>query len=237
MTAELSIILPCYNEGATLDTLVNGYLEHLNDREHCELVMVDNGSSDDTWGEMNEIVARHSSTPIILVRVDVNQGYGHGLMQGLNAATGTILSWSHADLQCPPDDVFKLYDEFRLSDNQEMTFGKGNRINERGNASILTNVQTVLARLILGYNMTEINAQPKMFHKKFCDSWRVPPKGYELDVYAYFQAMRQGLSIVSIDVNFLHRQEGESKWAYSLMSRFTAMAKNLVYLFQLRVSR
>ena len=134
-------------------------------------------------------------------------------------------------------DVFRLYDEFSRSKNQDTVFGKGNRVTDRGNASVLTNVQTLLAQLILGHQMVEINAQPKMFHKTFYKTWQAPPKGYELDIYAYFQALRQGLNLVSIDVDFLDRQEGESKWAYSIFSRLTAMAKNLIYLFQLRFSR
>jgi glycosyltransferase involved in cell wall biosynthesis len=237
MAPELSIILPCYNEGATLAVLVNGYLEFINDRDDCELVLVDNGSNDETWEKMNKLKAKFPLAPISLVRVKVNLGYGYGLIQGLDEAKGVILSWSHADLQCPPGDVFRLYDEFSRSKNQDTVFGKGNRVTDRGNASVLTNVQTLLAQLILGHQMVEINAQPKMFHKTFYKTWQAPPKGYELDIYAYFQALRQGLNLVSIDVDFLDRQEGESKWAYSIFSRLTAMAKNLIYLFQLRFSR
>ncbi|MBT6036083.1 MAG: glycosyltransferase family 2 protein [Kordiimonadaceae bacterium] len=237
MLPTLSIILPCYNEGVTLDALVNSYLELINDRDDCELVLVDNGSSDRTWEKMNKLKEKFPLAPILLIRVEVNQGYGYGLMQGLDAASGSVLSWSHADLQCPPNDVFKLYDEFRREESQETIFGKGHRVNNRGNSSILTNVQTLLARLILGHRMVEINAQPKMFHKTFYKTWKAPPKGYELDIYAYFHALRQGLNVISIDVHFLDRQEGESKWAYSLLSRLTAITKNIVYLFILRVSR
>ena len=39
--------------------------------------------------------------------VEVNQGYGYGLWQGLQASTAEYVGWSHADLQCDPNDAFR----------------------------------------------------------------------------------------------------------------------------------
>ena len=237
MAADISIVLPCYNEAASLETLIDGYLRCLKDRKNCELVLVDNGSTDGTWELMEKLKAGIPSVPILLVRVPENKGYGYGLVQGLKAASGTFLSWSHADLQCPPDDVFRLYDAVGACEDPEMTFGKGHRTNDRGSASILTRIQTILARVVLGYKMVEISAQPKLFHRSFFDLWQSPPRGYELDMYAYYHALRRGMEIVSIDVVFLDRQEGESKWAYSIKSRLATIFRNTLALFQLRFSR
>ena len=237
MAVNLSIVLPCYNEAASLEKLTDGYFRCLQDRQDCERVLVDNGSGDGTWELMEKLKAKVSLVPITLIKVPENKGYGYGLIQGLKAASGTFLSWSHADLQCPPEDVFKLYDAVMDCHDPKMVFGKGHRTNDRGSASILTRIQTILARVVLGYKMVEISAQPKLFHRSFFDLWQSPPRGYELDMYAYYHALRRGMEIVSIDVVFLDRQEGESKWAYSIKSRLATIFRNTLALFQLRFSR
>ena len=231
----LSIILPCYNEGATLHRLVDGYRQALAGRSEVELILVDNGSADDTAQRIAEEIGKGDSFPIRTATVHVNRGYGYGILTGFSIATGDYVAWSHADMQCPPTDVIRLFDAVLARPAPERCFGKGNRVNDRGRGAILTRLQTALARLILGRRLEEINAQPKLFHRSFLKSFRLPPLGFELDVYAYYKAARAGLDIVTVDVHFLERQAGQSNWAFSLPSRVRFMARNLWYLAMLRL--
>ncbi len=233
---RLSIICPCYDEGASLDDLLDGYRHALADADDVELILVDNGSNDDTGERLERAKAGNYPFRLQVVTVPVNKGYGHGIMSGLAVASGQYLAWSHADLQCPPADVVRLYDVVMARPQPARCFGKGNRVSDRGRAALLTRLQTVLADFILGHHLEEINAQPKLFHRGFLDEFKAPPIGYELDIYAYFKAVRIGLEIVTVDVQFLDRQVGQSKWAYSLYSRLAFMAKNLLYLVKLRLS-
>ena len=97
----------------------------------------------------------------------------------------------------------------------------------------MTRIQSFLAEIFLRYQMIEINAQPKLFHRSFYQTWRNPPNGYELDLYAYFMALRQEMDIVSVEVEFLDRSHGQSKWAYSGASRLRFMVRSLFYLIRL----
>jgi glycosyltransferase involved in cell wall biosynthesis len=96
---ELSVVLPCYNEGKGLEQLLDGYAAVIGGLP-AEIILVDNGSSDDTPERLAELLPRYPFARGF--RVLANKGYGDGIMQGLRAARGTFLAWSHADLQCPP---------------------------------------------------------------------------------------------------------------------------------------
>ena len=234
---RLSIVLPCYNEGETVNRLVAGYREILADRDDVELILVDNGSTDGTSERIAEEVAREAGSNIRAVSVPVNRGYGHGILCGLNAARGTFVAWSHADLQYLPSDAIRLLDAVMAHPRPETCFGKGHRVNDRGMAAIPTKLQSLLSRLILGCRLEEINAQPKLFHRDLLTAFRHPPDGYELDIYAYYKAVLAGWETVSVDVVYLPRPTGQSKWAYSTVSRLRFMAQNLSYLIRLRLRR
>jgi glycosyltransferase involved in cell wall biosynthesis len=231
---RLSIVLPCYNEGPTLDALVAGYRQALAGRDDVELILVDNGSTDDTERRIAEEIAK-PGLAIRTVTVHVNRGYGYGILCGLSAAAGEYVAWSHADLQCPPADVVRLFEAVMARPDPRHVFGKGFRVNDRGSAVILTRLQTWLSGLILGHRLEEINAQPKLFHRSFLKRLRRPPLGFELDVYTHYKAVKAGLEVVTVDVEFLERKAGMSKWAFSLASRLRFMVRNLWYLLVLRV--
>ena len=102
---KLSLIIPCYNEAQSLPRLI-GRLKECFTRADVEVVLVDNGSKDASQQILAEQLA--CSTNIRSVRVEVNQGYGYGILQGLKAAHGTYIGWTHADLQTDPKDACAL---------------------------------------------------------------------------------------------------------------------------------
>lgn len=233
----LSIILPCYNERDNVSTLIETYSKLTQGPVDLEVIFVDNGSSDGTAEMINTTLGRLGNPRLKTTRVEVNQGYGHGILQGLNQASGRFLAWSHADQQCPPEDVLKVYSAIQKSPSPETCFGKGFRVNARGRSQWLTSFQEFLTFLILGTRMKEINAQPKVFPRSLFESFKQPPKGYELDIYAYYKALYGNYSIIPVDVLFLDRKHGQSKWSFSLNSKIRLMLSNFRYLLFLRFNK
>jgi|JI10StandDraft_1071094.scaffolds.fasta_scaffold164951_3 glycosyltransferase involved in cell wall biosynthesis len=234
---ELSVVLPCYNENENLRSLIDSYLLALGTRQNVEVIFVDNGSSDNSHKLLIELLAIKNDPRLKMIKVEVNQGYGFGILSGLRACKGQFLSWSHADQQCAPEDVFRIFDLLKKSQNPQKSFGKGLRVNDRGRAALLTQIQEFLSKIILGQIMIEINAQPKVFHRNLFESFRMPPNGYELDVYAYYKAIINKYDIVSENVIFHDRKHGHSKWAYSLPSKLKQIFRNFKYLIFLRTHR
>ena len=102
MEFQLSLVIPCYNEAKNLDSLLDrcGMLTKTNG---VEVILVDNGSTDNTRYVLETLIPKYKS--IRSIRVDENQGYGFGIIKGLQEAKGEIIGWTHADLQTDPCDA------------------------------------------------------------------------------------------------------------------------------------
>jgi glycosyltransferase involved in cell wall biosynthesis len=119
---SFSLIIPCYNEAASLKKLLDR-CGPIGAHEGYEVVLVDNGSTDNTALILEELLPQFPGCRSI--RVQMNQGYGHGILCGLRAAKGDILGWTHADLQTDPQDALKALQIFQ--DEPGELFVKGRR--------------------------------------------------------------------------------------------------------------
>ena len=107
---KLSLIIPCYNEAANLPLLLDrcASLGHLVD---MEVILVDNGSTDNSPEVLQVLLPKYPHCRSI--RVPINQGYGFGILSGLKAAEGDLLAWTHADMQTDPKDVLRGLEIFK----------------------------------------------------------------------------------------------------------------------------
>ena len=110
----ISLIIPCFNEEQNLKKLLeklNLLINEFSD-EKIEIVMVDNGSTDNS----NNIIRSHKlflENRISLLNIKKNIGYGDGLNQGINFSKGDVICWFHADLHFDPFDSIKIYKKFK----------------------------------------------------------------------------------------------------------------------------
>tara|TARA_B100000900_G_C20530220_1_gene695992 strand:- start:9 stop:428 length:420 start_codon:yes stop_codon:yes gene_type:complete len=119
---KLSIIIPCYNEKSSIEDLVKNCLENINDE--TEILLVDNGSSDNTFKVLSSL---NLPKNIIPLRVEKNKGYGNGILFGLNQSKGEIVSWTHADLQTDISDVTRGYKSYKDELINKSSIVKGTR--------------------------------------------------------------------------------------------------------------
>jgi len=123
MSKDLSIIIPAYNERDRLGSSVTTTLEYLSTQDfESELIVVDDGSSDDTAEIARRAATQFASIPTRVVRYDENRGKGFAVKTGLLAAEGEIALFSDADLSTPIDELPKLVDPIR-SGEYDVTFG------------------------------------------------------------------------------------------------------------------
>lgn len=204
---RLSLVIPCYNEALNLPLLLER-CAGVTGNGSAEVILVDNGSTDDSREVLRKLLPNYPGCRS--VRVEVNQGYGFGILSGLRAAHGEILAWTHADMQTDPQDVLKglaLFDK-----HGESVFVKGERYG-RPLADVLFTVgMSLFETLLLRQPMWDINAQPTMFSREFFHSWNNAPKDFSLDLYAYFKAKSESLPICRFPVRFGERAHGESHW-------------------------
>jgi glycosyltransferase involved in cell wall biosynthesis len=193
-----------------------------------ELILVDNGSTDNTSQVLPYLLARYPFARS--VRVEVNQGYGHGILTGLRAARAEVLAWSHADLQTDPADVFRAWRAYQAAGRSQRTLIKGCRSGRSLQEQVISFGMQTLASMFLRARLHEINAQPKLFHRDLLGALRKPPLDLNLDVYVLYAARHCGWRIVEIPVAFPPRQHGQSSWATSWKSKTRTIARSIRYL-------
>ncbi len=226
-----SVVLPCYNEAQNLPLILEGYRKVW--RESCELVLVNNGSTDNSAEALECELAKPENAFARSVLVPVNQGYGYGVMTGVRAAQGEVVGISHADMQCPPADLFRAYD--MLAQNQHAIV-KGKRARREFSASVVTVGMATIATSVLMTPLTDVNAQPKVFPRTLVEYLTDPPSGFELDLYILYAARQLNWKVLELPVVFGKRAHGTSKWAFSLASRRRHIWATLKYIFHLRFS-
>ena len=139
---ELSIVIPSYNELNNLKNLIKKTNFILQKNRNVEIIIVDNGSTDDSkhFIENN----KKFFSKIKFVRVKKNNGYGYGIKYGLKFATGKIISWTHADLQFDINDIIKsLRKNNNLIINKNYVL-KGRRMNRTYLDVFFTNGMSII---------------------------------------------------------------------------------------------
>lgn len=111
---ELSVIAPCYNEELNVVPLAERLLAVFTRRGIVgEVVLVDDGSQDGTWATLEALAARFEG--VRPVRHPRNRGMEAAWNTGLEHARGVHACFIDADMQNPPEDVWRLYRELKAS--------------------------------------------------------------------------------------------------------------------------
>lgn len=238
MHTHFSIILPCFNENDNIHELYKELLSlNLHDL-YIEVIFVNNGSTDNTGIKIDEIIdisTKSENLNFFITKLDLekNLGYGGGIIAGLKVAKGNYIGWTHADLQTPLKDFCELY---TIIKGKKQILAKGIRINNRGLDSLVTKIHEILSRIILGVNMKEINAQPKIIYREDLSIFNNPPKNWTtLDTYFYYVSLKNNFEIFELDVVFKPRIHGQSKWKNNLLVFLKHLYHNFTYLFKLRL--
>jgi glycosyltransferase involved in cell wall biosynthesis len=103
---KLSLVVPCYNEEATLAACVQRVLDLKSETLDLEIIIVDDCSSDTSREVAHQLAANHPE--IILVFHNVNSGKGAALRSGFQKATGDYVGIQDADLEYNPLDYLLL---------------------------------------------------------------------------------------------------------------------------------
>lgn len=109
---RLSVVIPVYNAAGSLDALCRRIRETLETRdEPFEVVLVDDGSRDESWQRLQAI---HASDPRLrIIQLMRNVGQFRAILCGLHHARGEVVVTMDDDLQHPPEEIPVLLDALR----------------------------------------------------------------------------------------------------------------------------
>ncbi|MBC7333328.1 MAG: glycosyltransferase family 2 protein [Actinobacteria bacterium] len=207
---EISIIIPIYNEEESIDLLYSQLDQTLSKLGlSYEVILIDDGSTDNTYTKLVEIHKRNSNYKIIKLRR--NFGQTAAISAGFDYSRGNIIITLDADLQNDPGDIPKLIE--KMKEGYDIVSGwRKNRKDKfltRRIPSILAN--KIISR-ITGVHLHDFGCTLKAYSKDIVKN--ISLYG-EMHRYIPAIASSVGAKITEIEVRHNERKFGKSKYGIS----------------------
>jgi len=123
MLPEISIVIPAYEESERIGNTLHRIVDYISVQSKVfELIVVDDGSGDDTTAVAEKILSGQANCSYKVIRYESNRGKGYAVRTGLEAARGRIALFTDADLSTPIEELPKLTDPISAG-NFDITFG------------------------------------------------------------------------------------------------------------------
>lgn len=137
---KLSVVVPCYNEGKSINEFYEKLKNTLEERKLShEIIMIDDGSSDDTNTFLREINNKDKNVKIITF--SKNFGKESAMLSGLEHSSGKFIAIMDADLQHNPKVLIEMYDKLLSEPNYDVVCAyKSNRKDEGSIKRTLTSI-------------------------------------------------------------------------------------------------
>src|SRR6266571_830335 len=214
MPPTLSIIIPAYNESARIGPTLQKIIAYLNQQhEKSELLVVDDGSTDDT-AAVAEATARDLGSAITrVIRYEQNRGKGYALRRGLLESQANITLFSDADLSTPITETPKLVDAIRSG---ECDLAFGSRALDRNLIGVHQpwrreqggRVFNLIVRLATGLPFWDTQCGFKAFRldvsRPILEAAHI--EGFAFDVELLYRAYRAGLRLREVPVRWNHSE-------------------------------
>ncbi|MCD4783660.1 MAG: glycosyltransferase family 2 protein [Candidatus Eremiobacteraeota bacterium] len=108
----ISVVIPAYNEEKRIGSTLDGIIEYFGGKnKSMEIIVVDDGSTDETAKIVNEYAEKHSF--IHLIKKEKNEGKALAVKDGVLSAKGEFILFSDADLSTPINELKSLMKPIR----------------------------------------------------------------------------------------------------------------------------
>ena len=171
---KLSVIMPCFNEQGTIRDIVAKVLAADRHGLDIELIIVDDGSRDNS----REIIAelRESDDRIKSIFHEQNRGKGAALRAGITSASGEIVLIQDADLEYEPREYTKLLTPI-MEDNADVVYGSRFVGGESHRVlyfwhSVANRILTLMSNMTTNLNLTDMECCYKVFRKEIIKGGR-----------------------------------------------------------------
>jgi glycosyltransferase involved in cell wall biosynthesis len=210
MPTSLSILMPVYNELATVERAIDDALSAELPVDTRQLVVVDDGSTDGT----RELLAnREWPDAVTLVHHDRNRGKGTALRTGLQHATGTWSAVLDADLEYRASDLGQLLEPL-LAGQARVVFGTRSWASHSAYSFwyVIGNKSVTLATNVI-YNcwISDVMTCHKAMSTELFRSLRLRERGFAIEPEIAARVIRSGERIYEVPISYAARSREEGK--------------------------
>lgn len=221
----VSIVIPFFNESQTLETLVNRVVDNPFSKE---IVLVDDGSTDDSLAIAQRLAAQHSTSPDgfanrLIVKVhEKNIGKGAALKTGLLSVSGEVVVLQDADLEYHPEEILQLIQPI-IDGQADVVYGS--RFINRGSDQsrnqssgyrsnyIANQVITRFSNLLTGLNLTDIETGYKVFTREVAQKLApaLVSRSFAIEPEITARIAKQKVRVVEVPISYSSRTYQEGK--------------------------
>ncbi len=208
----ISFVIPCYRSEKTLKGVIdeiNSTMATSSDYEH-EIVLVNDGSPDNTWETIKELVKDDEQGRILAINFAKNFGQHAAIMAGLKNTKGDYVVCLDDDGQTPADEVFKLINAIEAG--ADVVYARYGHKQHNLFRNFGTFMNETMAYVMLG-KPKELFVSSYFASRRFVVDEMVK---YESSYpYVIGLVLRTTRNIVNVDVTHRKREVGESGYTFS----------------------
>lgn len=209
---KLSIVIPCFNELATIDDIIDAV--NAAPYSDKEIIIVDDCSTDGTRDKLEKIIEPSGRVSRVLYH-STNQGKGAALRTGIAAATGDVVIIQDADMEYDPNEYPRLVEPI-ANNRADVVFGSrflggdAHRVlyfwHRVGNGFL-----TLLSNMFTNLNLTDMETCYKVFRREIIQSIRIEENrfGFEPEITA--KVAKLHCRIYEVGISYYGRTYDEGK--------------------------
>ena len=209
MSGLLSIIVPVFNEQATITRVIDRLLT-IDLPLDREIIVINDGSTD---GTRQQIDAMPPTACVTVVHLPSNRGKGHAVRTGLARSRGTITAIQDADLELDPEQLRELVAPL-IDGTADAVYGSRFLAGSRG-VPFMTRagniVLTWLTNLLYGQSLTDMETCYKIIRGDIARNLRLTADRFDIEPEITIQLLRAGHRIVERPVSFSPRSRAGGK--------------------------
>jgi len=228
---SITIIGPCYNEEQNLDEYLRRILNilHKIDLDY-KIILVDDGSEDNTWIKILE----HSKKNSKIQGIKFTRNFGHqaALMAGINFANSDYIFCSDVDLQDPPELMEQMYKKID-SKKFDVVFGKRIKNSESFFKKFSSVMFYKFFNLISNIKINEQTSDFILFNRKVLEELK---KIKDRDIFLRGLIPWLGFKSDYVEFKRENRKAGNTGWSFSKMIDFSLTAFLSFSNFPMRLS-
>jgi glycosyltransferase involved in cell wall biosynthesis len=215
--ASLSIVIPCYNEKATIRSVVEAVLSSDSCGLCKEIVIVDDFSKDGTRDLLAQMEQEYAADPrgkLMVFYQPVNQGKGAAVRAGFQHATGDIALVQDADLEYDPVDFPHLLRPI-LDGHADAVFG--NRFHGGVHRVLYfwhyqaNRMLTLVCNMLSDLNLSDMEVGYKAFRKEVLQQLTLKSSRFGFEPEVTIKTARLGARIYEVPIGYYGRTYAEGK--------------------------